>query len=65
LRSPPAAASRVLVVAVWQGDSAPQTAAYGGSRALLVAALSTVGIVPATIPGEIGDAAATFIATGK
>ncbi len=58
---------RMIVVAVWWGDSEPAVAPYGGSTQLLEAFLSTMGVVPAnTTPyPPNGDAAATFLTTGR
>jgi hypothetical protein len=55
--------SGMTVVAVWWGDAASQTAAFGGSIRLLESFLSTMGVVRPVYP-DAQDAAATFVATG-
>ena len=40
-------AEKMIVVAVWWGDSEAAVAPYGGSERLLEAFLSTMGVVPA------------------
>lgn len=42
----------MTVVAVWQGESAPPVASYGGSQRLLEAFLSTMQVWPASTPRE-------------
>lgn len=42
------ASEQMIIVSVWRGESAPQTAPYGGSQELLEAFLSTMNIRPAT-----------------
>jgi hypothetical protein len=54
----------MTVVAVWRGESDPSTAPFGGSRPLLEAFLSTMGVFPPRY-GESQGAAATFMATGR
>ncbi len=46
-------ADRMIIVSVWRGEDAPETAPYGGSRALLEALLSTMNVRPAT-EAELG-----------
>ncbi len=40
----------MTVVAVWHGESAPSTAAYGGSQRLLEGFLATMAVWPAWTP---------------
>jgi hypothetical protein len=42
----------MTVVAVWQGESAPPVASFGGSQRLLEAFLSTMQVWPASTPRE-------------
>jgi hypothetical protein len=53
----------MLVASVWWGEDAPAVAQYGGSRRLLEALLSTMGISRPVYP-ETQDAAARFLASG-
>ncbi len=55
----------VTVLAVWRADSDPNAAQYGGSRKLLEAFLSTMGVVPADASryGPNRDAAAEYVAS--
>lgn len=42
----------MTIVAVWQGESAPSVAPYGGAQRLLEAFLSTMAVWPASTPHE-------------
>jgi len=45
-------ADKMIVVAVWSGESQPAVAPYGGSRRLLEAFLSTMEVWPESVPFE-------------